>query len=186
VALIIGFGRVGQVASQFLFARGYDVSIIDLDVEMIDIARSLGFDVYYGDGTRLDILRAAGVERARVLLICVDKPEEGTRIASLVKDEFPDVPVLARAIDRRHSIDLIRAGVECQVRETFESAMVLGAWALETLGASQAEIAQIGAHIRQRDHRRLELEVEGGIDAGKTLFSDAHRQMDKAAPPGDG
>lgn len=170
-ALVIGFGRVGQVASQFVFARGYDVSIIDLDVEMIDIARGRGFDVYYGDGTRLDILHAAGAARSRVILVCVDKAAEGTRITELLKAEFPDVPVLARASDRRHSIDLIRAGADLQVKETFESALVLGASALEYLGASQAEIAEIAARIRDNDERRLRLELEGGIEAGAVLFN---------------
>jgi glutathione-regulated potassium-efflux system protein KefB len=169
-ALVIGYGRVGQIASQFLVARGYEVSTIDTDVEMIDAAREFNFKVYYGDGTRLDILHAAGAGRARVVLVCVDKPEEGTRITELLKSEFPLVPVLARATDRRHSIDLIRAGADLQVRETFESAVVLGAAALEKLGVPQAEIAELSALIRQRDEQRLQLEMVGGIYAGKALF----------------
>src|SRR5690606_33120301 len=106
VALVIGFGRVGQIASQFLFARGYEVSIIDNDAEMVDSAGRFGFKVYYGDGTRLDILRAAGAGNARVVLVCVDKPESTTRIVRLLKDDFAEVPVVARANDRRHSVDL--------------------------------------------------------------------------------
>lgn len=170
-ALVIGFGRVGQIASQFLLERGYDISIIDTDVEMIDTARTFDFRVHYGDGTRLDILRAAGAGRARVVMICVDKAEDGTAIARLMKSEFPGVPVIARASDRRHSLDLVRAGVELQVRETFESAIVLGAAALETLGASQAEIADIRARVRERDRQRFELELAGGFRAGSALFS---------------
>lgn len=180
-ALVIGFGRVGQIASQFLLARGYDISIIDTDVEMIDIARELDFDVYYGDGTRLDILRAAGAAQARVVLVCVDKPEEGTRITALLKAEFPQAPVLARAIDRRHSIDLVQAGADLQVRETFESALVLGASALDRLGASQAEIADIRARVRDWDHRRLQLELADGIQAGRALFSGKMWQKDESA-----
>ena len=165
-ALVIGFGRVGQIASQFLFARGYDISIIDTDVEMIDTAREYDFRVLYGDGTRLDILHAAGAGRARVVMICVDKAADGTAIARLMRTQFPDVPVIARASDRRHSLDLERAGVALQVRETFESALVLGAAALETLGASQAEIAEIRARVRERDDQRFALEREGGLRAG--------------------
>src|SRR5581483_4107990 len=101
-ALVIGFGRVGQIASQFLLERGYRISIIDTDVEMIDAARTFDFKVYYGDGTRLDILQAAGAAQARVVLVCVDKTEDGTRITELLKAEFPLVPVIARATDRRH------------------------------------------------------------------------------------
>lgn len=169
-ALIIGFGRVGQIAGQFLLARGYDISIIDTDVEMIEAARGLDFDVYYGDGTRLDILHAAGAARAQVVLVCVDKPEDGTRIVQLLKAEFPSIPALARANDRRQSIDLIRAGADFQIRETFESAVVLGAKALETLGVQANEISEITARIRDRDNQRLQLELVGGIRAGRALF----------------
>ena len=175
-ALLIGFGRVGQIASQFLLARGYDISIIDTDVEMIDAARGLDFKVYYGDGTRLDILHAAGAAQARVVLVCVDRPEDGTKITELLKAEFPFLPVLARATDRRHSMDL-------QVRETFESAMVLGAAALEKLGIAPEELKEISARIREQDGQRLQLELVGGIDAGRALFSGKRRQaIDSAVP----
>lgn len=170
-ALIIGFGRVGQVVSQFLLERGYEISIIDTDVEMIDAARDFDYKVYYGDGTRLDILRAAGVEKARVVLVCVDRAEDGTRITELLKSECPLLPVVARATDRRHSVDLLRAGADLQVRETFESAVVMGAAALEHLGIDAAEIAAISARIRSRDQDRLQLEIVGGMYAGKALFS---------------
>ncbi|MEJ0087250.1 MAG: monovalent cation:proton antiporter-2 (CPA2) family protein [Pseudomonadota bacterium] len=168
--LVIGFGRVGQIASQFLWARNYDVSIIDTDVEMIDQARKFDFDVYYGDGTRLDILRAAGVAEARVVLVCVEKAEDATRIVQLLKIEHPRLPVIARATDRRHSIALMKAGADLQVRETFESALVLGAAALEKLGESEAQIAETCAFIRDRDQRRFQLELAGGVDAGRALF----------------
>jgi len=169
-ALVIGFGRIGQIASQFLLTRACDISIIDSDVEMIDAAREYGFKVYYGDGARLDILHAAGAGAARVVLVCVDKPEDGTRIVQLMKAEFPLVPVLARASDRRQSMDLIRAGADFHIRETFESAIVLGAKALETLGVAPAEVADISARVRDRDQQRLQLELASGIEAGKALF----------------
>jgi glutathione-regulated potassium-efflux system protein KefB len=169
-ALVIGFGRIGQIASQFLLTHGCDISIIDSDVEMIDAAREYGFKVYYGDGTRLDILHAAGAGAARAVLVCVDKPEDGTRIVELMKAEFPLVPVLARASDRRQSMDLIRAGADFHIRETFESAIVLGAKALETLGVAPAEVAEISARVRDRDRERLQLELASGMEAGKALF----------------
>jgi len=176
-ALVIGFGRVGQIASQFLLAKGYDISIIDSDVEMIDTARDYGFKVYYGDGTRLDILHAAGAAHARAVLMCVDKAEDGTRIVELLKAEFPLVPVLARASDRRHSMDLIRAGADFQIRETFESAIVLGQKVLERLGTSATEVAEISAHIRERDEQRLQLELVGGLEAGRALFRGTRGQL---------
>jgi glutathione-regulated potassium-efflux system protein KefB len=107
----------------------------------------------------------------RVVMVCVDKAEASTRIVELTKAEFPAVPIVARAIDRRHSIDLLRATADVQVRETFECALVMGAAALDRLGASQAEIAEIRSRILDWDRRRFELELERGIDAGKALFS---------------
>jgi len=170
-ALIIGFGRVGQIASQFLLARGCEISIIDTDVEMIDVAREYGFKVHYGDGTRLDILHAAGAGQARVVLVCVDKAEDATRMTELLKAQFPGVPVLVRAVDRLHSLNLIRAGADLQVRETFESAVVLGEAALAKLGVESTEVEQISVRLRARDEQRLQLELVGGPDAGKALFS---------------
>ncbi|MDH6590278.1 glutathione-regulated potassium-efflux system protein KefB [Variovorax sp. TBS-050B] len=170
-ALLIGFGRVGQIASQFLLSRGYGVSIIDTDVEMIEVARGLKFDVYYGDGTRLDILRAAGAGRARVALVCVDAPEAATRITEVLKATFPLLPVVTRARDRIHSLDLIHAGADVQVRETFESAMVLGAAALQRLGVDAAAIAELSRRIRRQDEQRLQMELVSGLAAGRALFS---------------
>jgi glutathione-regulated potassium-efflux system protein KefB len=169
--LIIGFGRVGQIASQLLLSRGHSISIIDTDVEMIDVAREFDFRVYYGDGTRLDVLHAAGAARARAVLVCVDTAESATRIVELVKSEFRGVPVIARSIDRRHSLDLIRAGADVHVRETFESAVLLGSRVLQTLGASDEEIATIAARVRDRDNERMQRELVGGRGAGKAFFS---------------
>jgi glutathione-regulated potassium-efflux system protein KefB len=177
-ALVIGFGRVGQIASQFLLARSCAISIIDTDVEMIDVARELEFDVYYGDGTRLDILHAAGAGRARVVLVCVDDPQAASRIAEVLKAEFPLVPVVCRAKDRIHSLELIRAGVDVQVRETFESSIV----ALQKLGAAPAEIAELEKLVRQRDEQRLQLELVGGVDAGKALFRGGTAAMGNPLP----
>jgi glutathione-regulated potassium-efflux system protein KefB len=182
--LVIGFGRVGQIASQFLLDRGYAISIIDTDVEMIDAARTFDFKVYYGDGTRLDILRAAGASQARVVLVCVDKTEDATRIVELLKAEFPLVPVIARATDRRHLVDLIRVGADVQVRETFESALALGTAALRKLGLSPAEAAAVSARIRANDEQRLQLELVGGPDAGRALFSGKTRQPDESISEG--
>lgn len=170
-ALVIGFGRVGQIAGQVLLARGYAISMIDTDVEMVDVARRHDFRAYYGDGTRLDILRAAGAGSARVVLVCVEMPEVGTRIVELLKAEFPQVPVVARASDRRQSLDLIRAGADVQIRETFESAIMIGERALEILGVERAEIAEISARVRDRDDARLQIELASGFDAGRALFS---------------
>ena len=168
--LVIGFGRFGQIASQPLLLRGIDVSIIDNDVEMIQAAADFGFKVYYGDGTRLDILHAAGAGKARAVLICVDKAESAIRIAEHLKSEFPLVPVLARAYDRGAAIGLIGAGVNFQIRETFESALLFGGSTLERLGVNDDEVVEVIEDVRRRDAERLQLQIAGDIQSGRRLM----------------
>ncbi|RDJ20326.1 potassium transporter [Bosea caraganae] len=170
-ALVIGFGRVGQIASQFLLARGNAVSIIDTDIEMIDEARKYDFKVYFGDGTRLDILHAAGAGRAGVILVCVDSIEACTRIVELLKTHFEAIPVLARVNDRRHALQLVRLGVDFHIRETFESAFCLGQRALLAMGATSEEVAAFSVRIRERDQARFDLEIAGTETSPFGLFT---------------
>jgi len=168
--LIIGFGRFAQVVSQPLLANNVDVSIIENDVEMIQAAGNFGFKVYYGDGTRLDTLRASGAGKAEAVLVCVDKPEAADRIVQLVKSEFPGVKLFVRAFDRGHSLRLIEAGVDYHIRETFESALKFGEAVLVDLGVSEDEAADSVAEVRRRDAARLDLQVTGGLTAGRALM----------------
>ena len=168
--LIIGFGRFAQVVAQPLLSRDVDVSIVDVDVEMIQAAGKFGFKVYYGDGTRLDVLRASGAETAETILVCVDKPEAADRIVELVKSEFPLTKLFVRAYDRGHSIRLIKAGVEFHIRETFESALAFGEHVLKDLGFSEEEARETIEDVRWRDEERLTLQVAGGLQAGRSLW----------------
>ncbi|CAA2100432.1 Glutathione-regulated potassium-efflux system protein KefC [Methylobacterium bullatum] len=169
-ALIIGFGRFGQVVSQPLISRGCSVSIIDTNPAYIRVAEQFGFKVYYGDGTRLDILHAAGAATARAILICIDDREAARRIAELARAEFPLVPVLARARDREHAIELIHAGVAYQLRETLESALAFGEQALLAIGDEPDAATAVMAEVRRRDAERLDMETVGGIYAGRDLI----------------
>ena len=168
--LVIGFGRFGQVVSQPLFASGYRVSIIDIDAEMITTATGMGFKVWFGDGTRLDILRAAGATHARAIIICVDNQGSATRIAHLLRDECPLIPVFSRSFDRRHSIELIKAGVAAPIRETYESALLLGANLLRHFGLDDALIDETLVDVRLRDADRFALQLAGDIYAGRNLL----------------
>ena len=159
--LIIGFGRFGQIASQPLLAMRHTVSIIDNDTDMIRAAAQIGFKVYYGDGTRLDILHAAGAGTADIILLCTDKKDQTTRIAELIRDEFPLVRVMARSFDRGHAIELVRAGVEYQIRELFESAVMFGGDAIKMLGASDEEAEDVVEGVRDRDRQRFEMQLAG-------------------------
>ncbi|NIJ70718.1 monovalent cation:proton antiporter-2 (CPA2) family protein [Xanthomonas sp. 60] len=160
--LLIGFGRFGQVASQSLLARDVDVTIIDNDVDMIHSAERFGFKIYYGDGTRLDVLHASGAGSARAIAVCVNDPLEADRIVELVAHEFPQAKLLVRSFDRQHSLRLIHAGVDFQIRETFESAVLFGQAALMELGADEDDARDIAVQIRERDAERLQLEMAGG------------------------
>ena len=168
--LLVGFGRFAQVVSQPLLARGIEVALIETDVEMIRAASTFGFKVYYGDGTRLDVLRASGADTAEAILVCVEKPEVADKIVELVKAEFPLAKLLVRAFDRGHSLRLIEAGVDFQIRETFESALTFGKRTLIELGVDEVEAAEIVRDVRRRDTERLELQVAGGLQAGRWLM----------------
>ena len=169
--LIIGFGRFGQVASQSLLARDVDVTIIDNDIEMIQSAEEFGFKIYYGDGTRLDVLHASGAHTARAIAVCVDNREAANRIVELATREFPHAKLLVRSFDREHALELIAAGVDYQIRETFESAVAFGEVALVELGVDEDEARTIAREIRRRDAERLELEIAAGnVRAGAGLM----------------
>ena len=148
-ALVIGFGRFGQVVCQALLARGIDVTIIDSDTEMIRVAGNFGFKIYYGDGTRLDVLRAAGAGSAKIVAVCIDRRGDADRIVELLKTACPIAKVLVRSYDRGHTLDLIAAGVDYQIRETFESAMAFGEAALLALGVPADEAARRGRRRAQ-------------------------------------
>jgi glutathione-regulated potassium-efflux system protein KefB len=160
--LIIGFGRFGQVMSQSLLARDIDVTIIDNDIEMIQSAEEFGFKIFFGDGTRLDVLHASGAGTARAIAICVDKAASANLIVELARSEFPQAKVLARSFDRQHSLQLVKAGVDYQIRETFESAVRFGQAALVEMGVDEEEAARIAEEVRRLDAERFDLEVAAG------------------------
>lgn len=168
--LVIGFGRFGQIVSQCLLAEAIDVTTIDNDPEMIQDAGGFGFKVYYGDGTRLDVLRAAGAGQARLVAICIDNREAASRIVDLVHAEFPGTKVYVRSFDRRHTLQLIAKGVDFELRETYESALVFGRNTLEALGLDSERAAAIEQFVRARDLDRLAVQQAEGLSAGVDLL----------------
>ncbi|MEO5807433.1 monovalent cation:proton antiporter-2 (CPA2) family protein [Devosia sp.] len=171
--LVIGFGRFGQITSQALLGQGHRLSIIDNDTDMIRVAAQFGMKVYYGDGARLDILHAAGAANADLVLICIDDKVAATRIAELFRTEFPLVKVMARAYDRVHAIELIKAGVDYQLREMFESAIVFGGEAIRILGAAEDEVEAVLDGVRERDRLRFEgqlLDNSDPLDLARSLL----------------
>lgn len=167
--LLIGFGRMGQMISQPLLARGHSLSMIDTDAQSIRDAAEFGFKVWYGDGSRLDILHAAGAGNASLIIAAPNDAAAVTKIVELCKHEFPMVPVLARAFDREHALALVKAGADFQLRETLESAFVMGRHALLTLGEDPELVEEVMASFRDRDMERFEMECVGGLFAGRDL-----------------
>jgi glutathione-regulated potassium-efflux system protein KefB len=168
--LVIGFGRFGQIVSQCLLAEGVDVTTIDNDPEMIQQAARFGFKVYYGDGTRLDVLRSAGAIEAGLVAICIDDPETASYIVDLVRAEFPGTKLYVRSYDRRHSLQLLAKGVEFELRETYESALRFGRETLVAIGLDPERAATVEEFVRQRDLDRLTLQQAEGIAAGTDLL----------------
>jgi glutathione-regulated potassium-efflux system protein KefB len=169
-ALIIGYGRFGQVVSQLLMARGLDLTMIDSNVEAIEAASKYGHKIYFGDGARLDVLRAAGAERMKLVAVCVNDAQAATMAAKHCQQHFPMAKLVVRAIDRPHSMELVRLNVDAQVRETFESAVALGRGALLAMGTGPGLISDIEQDVRRRDDERFAKQLTEGVQAGTDLL----------------
>jgi glutathione-regulated potassium-efflux system protein KefB len=170
-ALVVGFGRFGQMVSQTLLSSGVDITVIDKDVERIRSAARFGFKIYYGDGTRLDVLRAAGGTRARAIVSCVDNKADALKIAEIVRAELPQAKLLTRAFDRLHAIELMEHEPEVIIRETMESGLALGGATLEAFGYSAQEAKDVVDDVRRRDYIRLEAQRTEGITARLDLVN---------------
>ena len=137
---------------------------------MIQVAGRFGFKVYYGDGTRLDVLRAAGLEQARLIAICIDNEDKTNRIVDLVQSEFPGTKIFARSYDRGHTLQLLAKDVDFELRETFESAMRFGRETLVAIGVDADRAAIVEDFIRTRDRDRLAVQQAEGIYAGVDML----------------
>lgn len=168
--LVIGFGRFGQIVNQVLLSQNINATVIDKNVERVRDAARFGLKIYYGDGTRLDVLRAAGAGKAEMICVCTDDPDTIERIAEIIRENFPNARSFARAYDRIHAVKLLKIGVDYQLRETFESAVVFGRSALEELGVSSELAANSAQDVRKRDIARLFLQKEVGAMGGAELM----------------
>ncbi len=168
--IIVGYGRFGQTVGQMLMAKRIPVTLVDTDPEMIEVAGGFGTKVYFGDGTRVDLLRTAGADQARAILFCNDNGSgELTNDAiSRVLDAFPQARVMVRTFDRRHNLELSGLDLAFTQRELFESAVKMGRAALKEAGVEPHEIDRVDREYRLRDCERLERQAEtGDIRAGQ-------------------
>ena len=171
--LIVGFGRFGQLVTQVLLAQGCAVTVIDKNVDAVRNAARFGFKIYYGDGTRLDVLRAAGAASARVIVLCVDDRAAALTITDLVQAEFPLATLHARAYDRVHALELMNRKVDSVIRETTLSAIALGRETLLALGIDEETADAVVEDVKARDHARLLAQQEAGMMAGRELLPTA-------------
>jgi glutathione-regulated potassium-efflux system protein KefB len=160
-AIVVGYGRFGQTVAQMLIARDLPVTLIDSNPGQVDLSGTFGMKVFYGDGTRIDLLRQAGGEQARAILFCNDGAVEAAALEPVVQ-AFPQAAIYVRAYDRRHLIDLTGLDISGAVREVFESAVAMGREALAALGIEEEEIAEVEAEYRARDAERLAAQAKAG------------------------
>ena len=132
--IVAGFGRFGQIASRLLQANGFQASIMDSSLQQIDLVRRFGRRVNYGDASRLDLLRAAGAQTARVLIVAIDDRNKAEAMVETAKEAFPHLVILARAFDRGHAYELLNRGADFVERETYEGSLAMGREALARLG----------------------------------------------------
>jgi monovalent cation:proton antiporter-2 (CPA2) family protein len=149
--IVAGFGRFGQIATRLLTAHEFKVVLLDSSIEQIDVIRKFGWRVHYGDATRLDLLRAAGAGKAKLLLVAIDDKDKAVELVRAATEYFPNLTILARAFDRRHAYELIRAGGDGVERETFEGALAFGRKALVQLGLSERRAAKAASVFREKD-----------------------------------
>ncbi|MBA8877033.1 monovalent cation:proton antiporter-2 (CPA2) family protein [Phyllobacterium myrsinacearum] len=168
--LMIGFSRYGQIAAQILLAGGTSVTLIDASADRIRAASKFGFRIYFGDGTRKEVLEAAGIRQAKIVAICTHKKETTDRIVELIQSEYPDIKLFVRSYDRGHTLKLRARGVQYELRETFESGLLFGRRTLEELGTSEDVAYEIMEDIRNRDEDRLHIQAAEGLMAGNDLL----------------
>ena len=146
--IIAGFGRFGQIVGRLLHANQVGLTVLDHDPDQIDLLRKFGFKVFYGDATRIDLLRTAGIAKARLLVVAIDDIDGSLRLIAAVRRGYPLLPIAARARNITHYYDLMDLGVTVIERETFDSALQLGRQALRELGFGDRRAEQAAIKFR--------------------------------------
>jgi glutathione-regulated potassium-efflux system protein KefB len=180
-AIVVGYGRFGQTVAQMLMAKRIGVTIIDSKPEMIERAEEFGTKVYYGDGLRLDLLRTAGADTARIIAFCNDNRDQSMTKDALaaVLEAFPQAAVMVRTFDRVHLMQLDGLDLAFAQREMFESAVAMGRAALRASGVDAREVERVDHEYRRRDCERLERQSRtGDLHAGEDHSFSPERPLD--------
>jgi glutathione-regulated potassium-efflux system ancillary protein KefC len=180
--IIAGFGRFGQIVGRLLGAHRIGLTILDHDPVHIETIRRYGHKVFYGDATRLDLLRAAGADQAKFIIVAIDDMEHSLKLVDMVQQEFSHLTILARARNVQHVFELTARGVPVIQREIFESALVLGERALVEMGYRPYAARQAALKFRSHDLRSLvkRYEARGNEEELVTVAREARQQLEKA------
>jgi glutathione-regulated potassium-efflux system ancillary protein KefC len=154
--IIAGFGRYGQIVGRVLVASGHPVTVLDHDPEQIEGVRRFGFRIFYGNATRLDLLRTAGAQTAKLLVIAIDDMEQSLALVQMAKEHFPQLQIVARARNVQHYYQLRAKGVTMIERETFESALLSSRSALQVLGHSEQDATATTQKFRAHNLEQIE------------------------------
>jgi monovalent cation:proton antiporter-2 (CPA2) family protein len=187
-AIVVGYGRFGQTVAQMLVGTGSAVTLIDKKPAQIEISSRFDTKVYYGDGTRLDLLRRAGAEEANVIAFCIDDPAFDPGTLGAIAEAFPQAALFVRAFDRRQLIAFDAMDLAGVTREVFESAIRMGVEVLGALGLPEEDIIAAERQYRDNDRERLDRQIAGGnLMAAKGLMYGPGRRMvlPSDAPLGD-
>ena len=176
--IIAGFGRYGQIVGRLLFANGFKSTVLEHDAEQVEAVRRFGWPVFYGDATRLDLLRTAGAADAKVFVLAIDDVEQSIEVAKLVREHFPHLIVVARARNVQHYYDLRKLGVDLIERETFDSALLSGRSVLEQLGFQPHQARTMAQRFRKHSIELLEkMRVHAGDEAKLIAVAKQGRQQ---------
>jgi glutathione-regulated potassium-efflux system ancillary protein KefC len=176
--IIAGFGRYGQIVGRLLFANGFKSTVLEHDAEQVEAVRRFGWPVFYGDATRLDLLRTAGAADAKVFVLAIDDVEQSIEVAKLVREHFPHLIVVARARNVQHYYDLRKLGVDLIERETFDSALLSGRSVLEQLGFQPHQARTMAQRFRKHSIELLEkMRAHAGDEAKLIAVAKQGRQQ---------
>ncbi|GJL93315.1 monovalent cation:proton antiporter-2 (CPA2) family protein [Hyphococcus sp.] len=177
-AIIVGFGRVGQIVSQVLRNSGVDIIAIDRNPGHIRNAERFGFTVYFGDGARLDILESAGAADAKAIILCMDDTQAVNHATQMLRERFPNVMIVVCAHDRMHEIELRPLGPDVIVRETLESSITMARETLSRLGFEPQTIEDYIQQFRILDRERLLAQIDAGPEAGQHLLKQRYERRE--------
>jgi glutathione-regulated potassium-efflux system ancillary protein KefC len=153
--IVAGFGRYGQIVGRLLIANGIQPTVLDYDSDAVEGIRRFGISVFYGDATRLDLLRMAGAGEARVLVVAIDDVGQSLKLVDMAREHFPRLQIVARARNVQHYYQLVARGVTHVERETFDSALMTGRSALEVLGFERHQARNLALRFRRHNLEQL-------------------------------